>query len=251
MERSTWRGRQRSYYKGKQKITWSIRVLVRLLKDESARKRGQNILKMVCVSVHRQVHVANHLAVFVNNHTAVWGSWYDLSSGVWGYACCQSATHISYCAGQAGIEAARASSAQQLLASSSNAGPSSSAAAEKASKPLAETHEEEPRDKIEQNYSKKRVGEGDVKLDNERLAKALQEEKKRKMRGEEDGDRFNKKKKGAPEGGNHEVTEEELGAVILSLISVNLLKRILSTEAYRMSRRQIEDPMANYIDTED
>jgi len=172
--------------------------------------------------------------VFVNNHAAVWGSWYDPSSGTWGYACCQSTLHISYCAGQAGIEAAQASSAQHLLASTSGSGPSSSAAApEKSSKPLTETHtEEDARDRVKQNFSKKRVGDGDVKLDNERLAKAIQEEKKRKMRGEEDGDRFTKKIKSRPEGGSHDVTEEEL-------------------EAYRMNRRQMEDPMANYVDKED
>jgi pre-mRNA-processing factor SLU7 len=70
---------------------------------------------------------------------------------------------------------------------------------------------------VEQNFSKKRVGEGDVKLDNERLAKAIQEEKKRKMRGEDDGDRFTKKVKSRPEGGSHDVTEEELGALLIGL----------------------------------
>jgi len=158
--------------------------------------------------------------VFVNNHTAVWGSWYDPSSGTWGYACCQSTLHISYCAGQAGIDAARASSAQHLLASTSGSGPPSSVpAVEKSSKSLAKTHaEDDARDRVEQNFSKKRVGEGDIKLDNDRLTKAIHEEKKRKMRGEEDGDRFTKKSKGGPEGGSHDVTEEELGMYYLVLM---------------------------------
>ncbi|KAJ7859740.1 hypothetical protein B0H13DRAFT_1639942, partial [Mycena leptocephala] len=82
-------------------------------------------------------------------------------------------------------------------------------------------------ERVEQNYSKKRVGEGDVRLDDERLSRALHEEKKRKAaRGEEDDDRLGKKRKNA--GGSHDVTEEEL-------------------EAYRMSRRMTEDPMANYV----
>ena len=159
-----------------------------------------------------------YFTVFINNHTAIWGSWYQPSSGTWGYACCQSTLHISYCAGQAGIEAARASSAQHLLASSSGP-PSSATAAETASKPLTETCPEEvSRDRVEQNFSKKRVGEGDVKLDNERLARAIQEEKKRKIKGDEDGDRFVKKiKGGGPEGGSHDVTEEELGTLLLAL----------------------------------
>lgn len=80
---------------------------------------------------------------------------------------------------------------------------------EAVAKPVAE--KEEGHGRLEQNYSKKRVGEGDVKLDNERLAKAIDEEKKRKMRGEEDGDRYTKKKKGVSESGSHDVTEEELG----------------------------------------
>jgi len=179
--------------------------------------------------------------VLINNHTAVWGSWYDLSSGIWGYACCQSTLHISYCAGQAGIEAARASSAQHLLASTSMPEPSSASAQKSSSKPLVETHTADTdhsaraRNGTEQNFSKKRVGECDVKLNSERLAKAISEEKKRKMRGEDEdedglGDRFGKKKRAG--GGGHDVTEEEL-------------------EAYRMNRRQVEDPMANYVDTED
>ncbi|KII92763.1 hypothetical protein PLICRDRAFT_484383 [Plicaturopsis crispa FD-325 SS-3] len=164
--------------------------------------------------------------VYMNNHTAVWGSWYDPGSGTWGYACCHSIIHISYCAGQAGIDAANASSAQQMLAET----PSSSSAAP--TKPPPVQDEPEERERVEQNFSKKRVGEGDVQLDKERLARAINEEKKRKMRGEDDGDRFTKKQKGGETKGSHDVTEEEL-------------------EAYRMGRRMTEDPMANYVDTED
>jgi len=72
------------------------------------------------------------------------------------------------------------------------------------------------------------MGEGDVRLDEESLARALKEERKRKA-GEEDDDRLGKKPKNA--GGSHDVTEEEL-------------------EVYRMSRRMAEDPMANYVDEE-
>ncbi|KAH8814755.1 pre-mRNA-splicing factor SLU7 [Flagelloscypha sp. PMI_526] len=55
--------------------------------------------------------------VFINNHTAVWGSWYDPSNGTWGYACCHSIIHISYCTGKAGIDAIDASAAKALLGS--------------------------------------------------------------------------------------------------------------------------------------
>ncbi|KAG2150544.1 Pre-mRNA splicing Prp18-interacting factor-domain-containing protein [Suillus clintonianus] len=156
--------------------------------------------------------------VYVNNHTDVWGSWYDVSSGTWGYACCHSTIHISYCAGEVGKEAAQASTAQALLASS-----------KAQSEPSAQDNE--ARARIEQNYSKKRVGEGDVSLDKDRLAEAISEEKKRKARGDKDDDRYSKKAKGL-QSGSHDVTEEEL-------------------EAYRMTRRNAEDPMANYVDSED
>lgn len=45
--------------------------------------------------------------VFVNNHTMVWGSYW--SEGKWGYGCCRSFVHNSYCTGTAGIEAQKAS----------------------------------------------------------------------------------------------------------------------------------------------
>ena len=108
--------------------------------------------------------------------------------------------HISYCAGQVGKEAAYASTAQALLTSSLN--PTFDLPSHDAT--------EESRGRIEQNYSKKRIGEGDVSFDKDRLAEALSEERKRKARGGDEPDRFNKKKKGL-EISSHDVTEEELG----------------------------------------
>ncbi|PWN47012.1 hypothetical protein IE53DRAFT_321959 [Violaceomyces palustris] len=60
------------------------------------------------------------------NHTAVWGSWYDLGSATWGYACCHGTIPNSYCTGRAGIEAAKASAALTLPSTkpaTSNAAP--------------------------------------------------------------------------------------------------------------------------------
>ncbi|KAH0588924.1 hypothetical protein H2248_004709 [Termitomyces sp. 'cryptogamus'] len=163
--------------------------------------------------------------VFVNNHTAIWGSWYDSSTATWGYACCHSIVHLSYCSGSAGIAAAQASSAQHLLASAS----ASQSAPMSSSEPLV-NQEDSSVLHSEQNYSKKRVGDGDVKLDKDRLAQALLDEKKRKL-GEGSDERTSKKRKGVLESSSHDVTEEEL-------------------EAYRMTRRMTEDPMANYVDSE-
>ncbi|KAI0081261.1 pre-mRNA-splicing factor SLU7 [Panus rudis PR-1116 ss-1] len=172
--------------------------------------------------------------VYINNHTAVWGSWYDTSSGQWGFACCHSTIHLSYCTGLAGIQAAQASSAQNLLTSSESSSaqqqqqqspePSSSAPKE------TESTKEDRRKKAEELYSKRRLGEGDLNLDESKLAEALKEEKNRRKRkgvDDEDDPWTAKKKKD-----KYEVTEEEL-------------------EAYRRNRSNAEDPMANYVDTGD
>jgi pre-mRNA-processing factor SLU7 len=184
------------------------------------------------------------VAVYINNHTAVWGSWYDPGSGQWGFACCHSTVHLSYCTGLAGIEAAHASSAQHLLASSSSAIHEPEPPAESSSK-TDNGGIEDRKKKAEELYSKKRLGEGDLRLNDKKLAEAVQAERKRKGRGDEE-EGGSKRKKG---GDSYEVTEEELGKYILTVIHLCLL-RFHFIEAYRMTRRMTEDPMANYVDTD-
>ncbi|KAL5528684.1 SLU7 [Sanghuangporus sanghuang] len=188
--------------------------------------------------------------VFINNHTSVWGSWYDLSTGSWGYACCRSTLHVSYCAGKAAIEASQSSNVQSMLA-----GPSSSTSDATATatptKSLVESHQErlesEEKSKGKERASdavrkglgvgKRALGEGELSLDESKLAEALAEERKRKALNDDDldDDRGRKKKyNSAYSGGkgtdNVEVTEEEL-------------------EAYRKIRiAGTEDPMFNYKD---
>lgn len=161
-------------------------------------------------SVHKKSS-AHRLLVYINNHTAVWGSWYSPSDGQWGYACCHSTIHASYCAGSAGIEAAIASSAQQLL-STATAG-SSSSAAERVPKTLVDDHQERTdkangRERAEQRFGKARLGDVDVALDEAKLAEAIRNEKKRKAAGEDEDEGRGRKKKN----NSYEVTEEELGA---------------------------------------
>ena len=104
-----------------------------------------------------------------------------------------------------GIEAAEASSAQQLLTSSST----------QPSQKKVETEDSAERfERVDQNYSKKRIGEGDVKLDRDLLAQSVLDEKKRKSGEMKDDDRSSKKQKSGL--GSHEVTEEELGKFLLS-----------------------------------
>ena len=157
------------------------------------------------VTLHSLPNFTDSSAVFVNNHTGVWGSWYDVGTGEWGYACCHSTIHISYCTGEAGIEAARASSAQHLLASA----PSAQVQEEQREEvPPAKDPSalEDRRKKADELFSKRRLGEGDLKMDESRLAQAIKEERKRKAKGEDD--EWGKKRKKAE---TSEVTEEELG----------------------------------------
>ncbi|KAI0051883.1 pre-mRNA-splicing factor SLU7 [Auriscalpium vulgare] len=162
---------------------------------------------------------------YINNHTAVWGSYYDVASSQWGYKCCHSLVHISYCTGDAGKEASQASSAQNLLKASvavDNAPPKS----------MVDAHLEKS-EADRKGKGKQRAGELDVEAEQGKLSEALSEEKKRKSRADEGDGRFaTKKSKGeAHEGKKFDVTEDEL-------------------ESYRMNRRMAEDPMANYVDQE-
>lgn len=85
---------------------------------------------------------------------------------------------------------------------------------------------------------KRRLGEAEtLQLDQDKLRRAIQEEKKRKNgkkdEWEEDGDdRSKKRKTGAMGDSGFAVTEEEM-------------------EAYRLNKPNFEDPMANYVDMED
>jgi len=154
--------------------------------------------------------------VFINNHTAVWGSFYDTSTGAWGFACCHSIIHASYCAGEAAIEAAKASSAQNLLAAPSRAAPTQS-------RSMVEQHLDEmskskgkERDRDEpSSLSKKHLGEGEIRLDKDKLSEAIiaERDRKRKGRHEEDEPPYGKRKKqeSSLSSSNPEVTEEELG----------------------------------------
>ena len=186
---------------------------------------------------------SNHpILVYINNHTHVWGSWYDPTASSWGYACCHSTVHISYCTGQAGIEAAAASSAKNLLTSSSRPVETVPQPAEPV--PESSRDADDRRRAAKNAFGKERVGEGEVQLDKERLANAIKEEKKRKARGDDDG-RSGKRAKGDE---SHEITEEQLGKNLADSAIIRALTLVV--EAYRMNRSRMEDPMANYVDAE-
>ncbi|KAI9096231.1 Pre-mRNA splicing Prp18-interacting factor-domain-containing protein [Phlyctochytrium arcticum] len=170
----------------------------------------------------------------VLNHTAVWGSYWK--EGRWGYGCCHSMTRSAYCTGQAGIDAANAST--QLLT---------------AAEPAPSSSSEPPKSLLEQYVARaavegaqertqtlkpraERLGEGKVKIDKNKLKDALAEERKRKAQAhhdDKDDERdMGKKAKYGSSKEIKEVTEEEL-------------------EAYRLARSKGEDPMANYVDKDE
>jgi pre-mRNA-processing factor SLU7 len=138
-------------------------------------------------------------SVYINNHTQIWGSWYDVRIRQWGYACCRGLIHASYCTGQAGIEAAEASSHAMLLKMDKvrieQQRKEEEATAAAAAKP---------------STTSKRLGDGEIKLDSEKLAQAIREERKRKAA--DFDDRYGGDKKRRHEAGmDIDVTEEELG----------------------------------------
>lgn len=161
--------------------------------------------------------------VYINNHTSVWGSWYDVSSGQWGYGCCHSTMHVSYCAGRAAIEATQASSAQSMLLSASAPADDAPTTAkslveqhrERLGEEGLETRNEKPADN-KLGVGKRTLGEGDIRLDDAKLAEAIREERKRKDRMDDDDDRRRRKKYNSSLSGGKgmdstEVTEEDLG----------------------------------------
>nr|XP_058958334.1 pre-mRNA-splicing factor SLU7-like [Pocillopora verrucosa] len=157
--------------------------------------------------------------VYTNNHTSVWGSYWQ--EGRWGYACCHSFVRNSYCTGESG----KASSA------TGNNPPITSAArmiqeAEENGKTLLELHQE---NRKRGKKREKSVDEDDEEVKKEKLNKALRKEE----RNQKEADRLlamdeRKRPYNSLKGDYHEVTEEEM-------------------EAYRMKRRQEDDPMKDFL----
>ncbi|WWC62548.1 pre-mRNA-splicing factor SLU7 [Kwoniella dejecticola CBS 10117] len=178
--------------------------------------------------------------VYINNHTAIWGSYYDISNGQWGFACCHSLLSGSYCTGEAGKTANSSSSVSALLESAAKV-KAIEEAGERERKSLADEHlenltkanangkgKERERDREGPTYGSRPDDmlnqDKEVDLNKDKLRKALADEKKRKGLNEDAAWEQNKKSK-------TDVSQEEL-------------------EAYRLSRQGYDDPMANYKDTD-
>ncbi|GAA5966918.1 hypothetical protein JCM21900_004318 [Sporobolomyces salmonicolor] len=147
--------------------------------------------------------------VYPGNHKSIWGSWYSMTTGKWGYACCHSHLKGSYCAGQASIEAAAAEASGELSLPPPLAGSTSASADADAGKSLMQLKQE----RDEEERRKRKAGEldeGDEGKDGKRSRK--DQEKNQEERRDKD---------------TMGVTDEEM-------------------EAYRRNREQrFDDPMAN------
>jgi pre-mRNA-processing factor SLU7 len=144
------------------------------------------------------------IIVYVNNHTSVWGSWYDTASMTWGYGCCHSTVHISYCTGEAGKQAATASSAQNLLM---GGGP-----------PPEDSTSKSPPEGGGGDKGKQRKADVDVEAEQNKLS----DERKRRARANDGDERFSKKSKNeeAAEGKKFDVSEDELGMISFKIVLV-------------------------------
>ncbi|KAI9139112.1 Pre-mRNA splicing Prp18-interacting factor-domain-containing protein [Paraphysoderma sedebokerense] len=203
--------------------------------------------------------------VYHNNHTSVWGSYFAKDTREWGYKCCHSVIRNSYCTGQAGIEASKSS---VIIDSVPNNGSSSSTtntqnesngteSNKESSKSLMEQHLQNWESQLKSSKKSKKKSKStnstqpsshklpsldpslhdSVDLDSKKLSKALEKEKLSKAKSlQEDGDdKKNKKRKYNSEAGYEDangVSDEQL-------------------EAYRLLKRRMDDPMANYVDEDD
>ncbi|XP_068746693.1 pre-mRNA-splicing factor SLU7-like isoform X1 [Montipora capricornis] len=161
--------------------------------------------------------------VYTNNHTSVWGSYWQ--EGRWGYSCCHSFIRNSYCTGDAGKSTSVSGQNLQIT------DPLTSAArmiqeAEENGKSLMEIHQENRRKGKKRENS---VDEDDEETKREKLNKALRKEE----RNQQEADRLlamdeRKRPYNSLKGDNRDVTEEEM-------------------EAYRLKRRQQDDPMKDFL----
>jgi len=151
--------------------------------------------------------------VFHNNHTSVWGSYFDLRTMSWGYACCHLMTRNSICTGEAGKQArqvTRTVNERRML--------------EAPPEDHKRVAKEPPSVKSNKLWGENLAPE----LDEKKLRKALRKaEKKEKKRHERD-----ERKRKYNSLASDDVTAEEM-------------------EAYRIKKVRADDPMANYVDEED
>ncbi|KAI8475822.1 MAG: Pre-mRNA splicing Prp18-interacting factor-domain-containing protein [Monoraphidium minutum] len=152
-----------------------------------------------------------------NNHTSVWGSWWH--DGVWGFACCHATTRNSYCTGKAGERAAAESAAQMVANLEARAKADAEGRARNEERRAAST--------LDNSHLEGKSWGDDAKaemeLDKERLAAALDKQRRAARESVETDER--KRKFNSLNAAEEAVTEEDM-------------------EAFRLVKPRGEDPMA-------
>lgn len=183
--------------------------------------------------------------VHPGNHKSVWGSWYDKSSGAWGFACCHSTIFNSYCTGAAGIAAqtesearlAAARTASAVAADNANGGGAPAASAERAVAAAAAAAAAAAHTRRSDLYGENLT----PVLDQQRLADALrrydaQHQAGTQQQHQQDG-----------RGDGIESFESRGGKrKYHSLGAANVGVSVEDMEAYKLKRTRGDDPMANY-----
>ena len=165
--------------------------------------------------------------VLTLNHTSVWGSWFNIKTMTWGYACCHQQTKNSVCTGEAGKAAQAASDSMRGQALQKLA--DKRAAETKSSLPATA---EEVRDLMAKSSAL--YGEATeantADLDPEKLKEALRKAKRRaKGKLAESDSLSNSKRRKYNSLKEEQVTAEDM-------------------EAYRRVKVRHDDPMAKFID---
>mmetsp|Transcript_17315 Transcript_17315/g.58791 ORF Transcript_17315/g.58791 Transcript_17315/m.58791 type:complete len:374 (-) Transcript_17315:58-1179(-) len=165
--------------------------------------------------------------VYPGNHASVWGSFFDRRRFKWGYACCHSVVRGSYCTGEAGKAANDAAGLGVLHEEATRK-------MLEAKTPAERKGEEEERKRREMTTRADVFGESEAtpQLDEERLREAVEREKdfQRRAVGGERGSAEDRKRR------------------YNSMEEVEMTKE--GMEAYRLTRRRAEDPMADMLGSE-
>lgn len=175
--------------------------------------------------------------VYDHNHTSVWGSYYNLRTRQWGYACCHSTSRNCYCIGEKGKEINAKESnplleAKQMLEASSASSRTAkeskdNSSAEAAKKPSGKSRAVVNRSDVYGEYDPSKG----IELDESKVRSAMDRIRQEQDRASTEEPATGKKRKSGKSGYNSMSAEVDLTPEDM--------------EAYRRLKSQRADPMAN------
>ena len=160
--------------------------------------------------------------VLKNGHTHVFGSYYDVETRSWGFACCFQTSRLAYCTGESGKEAVLRSKAmrQQIVERDDD---------EDGAAPAAETTTTSSSAALPYTSKKELYGYDEsskTELDPKKLKEAIRKQQKKRGRDVVEDDR---ERKYHSLNLDDDVTAEDM-------------------EAYRMTKIRKDDPMAKFLE---